>query len=279
MRRPYEGRTRPSWVQVTIHWYVFTIDRVLIRLDEPPRVASVGIGVHGTTGLRDVFELRDLWQLHLYDYTAELTVGGTVHAIRPGRVSLIPPGARVEYRYRGRSQHLYAHFAVPDSGEPHGVPVMQDAGAEARLLSTLLRRAVAAGPDSPARVVASVWAVLWQVAHLAPPHPDGRPHAAVSAAIAHIESNLAGALAVPDIARVAGVSHNHLTRLFRAETGDTVVGYIRRRRLQRARHLLRESTLSIPAIAASVGIADLQAFNKACRRELGGSPRAIRTGR
>jgi len=77
---------------------------------------------------------------------------------------------------------------------------------------------------------------------------------------------------------VAGVSHNHLTRLFRAEAGVPVVSYIRQRRMARARHLLTASTMSIPAIAASIGITDLQAFNKACRRELGRSPRAIRAG-
>ncbi len=257
-------------------WYIFTIEHVLIGLEDPPRVANVGVGVHGMMGLRDVFELPDLWQFHLYGYVAELTVDGTTHAIRPGRVSLIPPGVRVEYRYRGRSEHLYAHFAAPRTGVQRRVPVMQDAGAEARLLSTLLHRAVAA--DSAARAVASVWTALWHVAELGPQEGQGRGHAAVSAAVAHIESHLAGALAVPDIARAAGVSHNHLTRLFRAETGQTVVAYIRRRRLERARHLLRESTLSIPAVAASVGIADLQAFNKACRRELGGSPRAVRAG-
>jgi AraC-like DNA-binding protein len=278
MRRPYERSTAASWVRVNQHWYIFTIDRVLLRLDEPPAVAAVGVGVHGTTGLRDVFELPDLWQLHVYGYTAELTVGGTTHAIRPGRVSLIPPGARVEYRYRGRSEHLYAHFATPPRGEPHSVPVMQDAGAEARPLSNLLRQAIAAVPGSPARAVASVWTVLWQVAQLAPRDGRQRGHAVVSAAVAHIESHLAAPLTVPGIARVVGVSHNHLTRLFRAETGHTVVGYIRRRRLARARHLLRESTLSIPAIAASVGIPDLQAFNKACRREFGASPRAVRSG-
>jgi len=81
---------------------------------------------------------------------------------------------------------------------------------------------------------------------------------------------------VPEIAAATGFSHNHLTRLFRAETGDTVVGYLRRRRLDRARHLLRETTMAIPAIAASVGIADLQAFNKACRREL--APRRVPSG-
>jgi AraC-like DNA-binding protein len=248
----------------------------LLRLDDPPTVANVGVGVHGTTGLRDVFELPDLWQLHVYGYTAELTVGHTTHAIRPGRVSLIPPGARVEYRYRGRSEHLYAHFKAPRRGEQRRVPVMQDAGAQARPLSALLRQAIAARPGSPARVVASVWTVLWQVAQLGPGDGQPRGHATVSAAVAHIESHLAAPLTVPAIARVVGVSHNHLTRLFRAETGHTVVGYIRRRRMEHARHMLRESTLSIPAVAASVGIPDLQAFNKACRRELGASPRAVR---
>jgi AraC family transcriptional regulator len=242
-------------------------------------VANVGIGVHGTTGLRDVFRLPGLWQLHLYGYAAELTVGDTTHAIRPGRVSLIPPGVRVEYRYRGRSEHVYAHFAVPAGGDPRPVPVLQDAGTHGPLLSTLLRQAVTAAPGFPARVVASVWTVLCQVAQLEPGDERGRGHAVVSAAVAHIESHLSGPLTVPEIARAVGVSHNHLTRLFRAETGHTVVGYLRRRRLQRARHLLRESTLSIPAIAASVGIGDLQAFNKACRRELGGSPRAVRAER
>ncbi len=101
----------------------------------------------------------------------------------------------------------------------------------------------------------------------------------LAVAAAHIEAHLATSLSVGDIARVAGVSHNHLTRLFRARTGLTVVGYIRRRRMERARHLLTASTLSVTAVAAAVGIPDLQAFNKVCRRELGESPREVRNPR
>lgn len=123
---------------------------------------------------------------------------------------------------------------------------------------------------------AEVWTVLWQVAQLS---TSGGAHGAVAAAVAHVEANLAGPLTVPGVAAAAGVSHNHLTRLFRAETGLTVAAWIRRRRLERARHLLRASTLPIPAVAAAVGFDDLQAFNKACRRELGASPRAVRAGR
>ncbi|WP_307543471.1 AraC family transcriptional regulator [Streptomyces sp. V3I8] len=247
-----------------------------IHLGEPPVVVDAGVGVHGVASRTDVFRLPGLWQLHLYQYEAELTVDGTPHLVRPGRVSLVPPGATVRFRYRGRSEHLYAHLRTASAGTPLTVPVLQDTGAELPLLTALLLQAVASARGEPDRARAEIWTVLWRIAHLAPAAERPGPHPAVTAAIAYIEAHLAAPLTVPAVARAAGVSHNHLTRLFRAATGATVVAYIRRRRLDRARHLLRASTLSIPAVAASVGIADLQAFNKACRRELGGSPRALR---
>ncbi|MEU9702267.1 helix-turn-helix transcriptional regulator [Streptomyces sp. NPDC047981] len=260
-------------------FWIRTGRTVAVPLDEPPQVASLGVGVHGTTNRVDVFRLPDLWQLHLYRYTAELVVDGVLHVVRPGHVSLVPPGAEVRYRYRGRSEHLYAHLRLPGAGDRADVPVVQDAGARTPDLSELLLRAIALAPRSPRRADAEVWSVLWELAELA--EPAGRekgPHASLAAAVAHIESHLAERLLVPEVARAAGVSHNHLLRLFRAETGTTVVAYIRQRRMERARHLLRESTLSIPAVAAAVGIDDLQAFNKACRRELGASPRGVRAG-
>jgi AraC family transcriptional regulator len=250
----------------------------VIHLGEPPVVENLGVGVHGVASRTDVFRLPELWQLHLYPYDADLIVDGTAHVLRPGRVSLVPPGATVRYRYRGRSEHLYAHLRIAPVGPQRTVPVVQDTGPELPMLSGLLLRAVAAAPGSPEHTRAEIWTALWRIADLRPASATpSSPHPAVSTAIAHIEAHLATALTVPDIARAAGVSHNHLTRLFRTETGTTVVAYIRRRRLERAHHLLRASTLSIPAVAASVGIPDLQAFNKACRRELGASPRALRS--
>lgn len=252
------------------------MERVSARLDEPPVVVNLGVGVHGTSRPRDVFRLPDLWQFHLYGYDGELDVGGHRHRIRPGHVSLMPPGERITYHYRGRSEHLYVHLRLAETGATRTVPVMQDAGADTPVLTTLLRQAIAVAATEPAMAVAAVWTALWHTARLS---DATGPHAAVSAAIAHIESNLAGPLSVAEVAVAAGVSHNHLTRLFRAETGTTVVAHIRQRRLHRARHLLRESTLPIAAVAAAVGIPDLQAFNKVCRRVWGASPRAVRAGR
>ncbi|SEM52416.1 helix-turn-helix domain-containing protein [Streptacidiphilus jiangxiensis] len=250
----------------------------LAHLDEPPDLAAVGIGVHGCASRTDVFSLPNLWQLHLYGYDADLTVDDTAHAIRPGRVSLVPPGTTVRYRYRGRSEHLYVHLRLGSEGAPLGIPVIQDAGTELVPLAAQLQSALAAWPHAPARARAEVWAALWRVAELTSRPTGGvaATHPAVTAALALIEARLAEPLSVAGIAKAAGVSHNHLTRLFRAATGETVVGYLRARRMERARHFLQATTLSIPAVAASVGIPDLQAFNKACRRALGASPRAVR---
>ncbi len=207
-----------------------------------------------------------------------MTVNGTEYIIRPGRVSLVPPGAEVRYRYRGRSSHLYVHLRLGSGGTPRSIPGVQHAGPDLALLTTPLQQALAAWPNAPVRAAAEVWAALWRVSRLAPPRERNAQaaHPAVAAAVALIEAPLGQPLTVPDIAAAAGVSHNHLTRLFRAATGETVVGYIRARRMERARHFLQATTLSVPAVAASVGIPDLQAFNKACRRVLGASPRGIR---
>src|SRR5688500_12476557 len=115
-----------------------------LHLSEPPDVAKVGVGVHGVRSLRDVFLLADLWQFHVYGYSAELTFLGGTYPVRPGSVSLVPPGVQVRFDYRGRSEHLFAHFRTVSVGEPLRVPAVQDAGGVAPLLSDLLRNAVEA---------------------------------------------------------------------------------------------------------------------------------------
>ena len=252
------------------------VPSVELMLDRPPQVVNAGVGVHGSIAAQEVFRLPQLWQLHVYGYSGTLAFGGFRHLIRPGHVSLVPPDTEVHFDYDApRCEHLYTHFRLPGNGERRRLPVMQSAGADVTVLRGLLRHTIAAIAESPARASAELWTALWRTAGL-PAVERGPGHPALRRAMAHIEENLAAPLSVPAIAAVAGVSHSHLTRLFRDGTGRTVVGHIRHRRLERARHLLVASTLAIPAIAATVGIPDLQAFNKVCRKELGASPRSVR---
>ena len=155
---------------------------------------------------------------------------------------------------------------------------MQALGDVGPEVTALWEDAVAAFPTAISRCQADMWCVLWRLvapAESSCVRPRDR-NPVVTAAIGFLEMHLADPVSVPDVARHVGVSHNHLTRLFRAHTGRTVVGYIRWRRVEQAQHLLRHSTLPITSIAAAVGIPDLQAFNKTVRHELGRPPRAVR---
>lgn len=247
-----------------------------IFLDQPPQVIRVGIGRHGTTGLVDRFSLPELWSLHLYSYRATLLVEGHSFEIKPNVVSLVPPGSRIEYRYLGPSQHLYAHLQITAHGRPRQLPLVQAAGADAPLLTALFRSSIEAFAATPERAQADLWSILWRFAATAEDGIGSSRSPYVAAGISYLQATLARPVTVPEVAEQVGLSHNHLTRLFQAELGCTVVEYLRTARLTLAAHLLRDSTMPIAGIASTVGIPDLQAFNKACRRVLGASPRDVR---
>lgn len=253
------------------------IGATAVHLDTPPEVVRLGVGRHGTTGLVDRFSLPQLWSLHFYSYQATLVVEGRSFEVTPNDISLVPPGTRIEYRYLGPSQHLYAHLRISPSGTARELPIVRAAGVEAPVVATLMRSAIESFTTAPERSQADIWAALWRLQTLADAAAHGRRSPYVAAAVSYLEAHLASPLTVPELAERVGISHNQLTRLFRAELGSTVVGYLRTARMTLAAHLLQNSTMSIAGVAAHVGIPDLQAFNKACRRDLGAAPRQLRS--
>ena len=73
-----------------------------------------------------------------------------------------------------------------------------------------------------------------------------------------------------------GISHNQLTRLFRKSLGETVIGHIRKRRVERAKHFLEHTTLPVKTIGEQVGVDDPKFFYKLIKEHLGASPTEIR---
>lgn len=265
------------------HYWYFSDMMVALPLAAPPAPAALSVGVHGRSGrLNDRFRLPDLWAVHLYRYRAELTLDGEVHQLAPGSVSLVPPGVITDYRYRGVSEHLYAHLRLPKPSQEQAyqvLPAVFDAGHAVAELTDLLLGAITAFVSRPSEAVAYLWAALWRMSAIgsasAPAADPARMR--IAPALARVESGLSGPIPVSELAELAGVSTTHLTRLFRQVTGDTVVGYMRRRRLAQAEHLLRNTTLPVATVAHTVGFGDLQAFNKACRAQLGRPPTVIRS--
>jgi AraC-like DNA-binding protein len=212
-------------------------------------------------------------------YHATLRINGEVFPIHPGSISVTPPDAQLEYSYRGRSVHAYAHFTLERGGSDVLIPAMQYQGDDFAALNRDFEHAVGTFSTQPARATARLWDVLWELVEYskAPGTPAAHGHPAVAEAIKIIELRLGEPIAVASLAHQLDISHNHLTRLFQGEVKTSVVAYIRQRRMQRARHLLTQTTLPVKAIAAQVGIRDLHAFNKTVRREFGISPRDLRS--
>ncbi len=236
----------------------------------PPTAAVITLGTHGPGHL--AYRLHGLWQLHLYPYATSAVIGGVRLAIRPGCAGITPPGAEMRYDLAQRATHSYAHFGVPD-GPPLAIPALVDLGPAYSELEQRLLAASAWVERDPLRASARLWDVLNSVLAAA---PASGLSTVVTRARDHIEALLPGPVAIADVAAHLGCSHAHLARSFRATMGCSVVTHVRQRRVARAAHLLRASSLPIAEIARQVGVADLHAFNKLMRRELGTAPRQWR---
>lgn len=103
------------------------------------------------------------------------------------------------------------------------------------------------------------------------------PHtAAIARARDFAEQNLAAPLGVADLARAAGLSRFHFSRLFAAATGQAPAAWLTTRRVQAAAQHLREGRLPLKEIAARCGFADVHTFGKVFRRHAGETPARYR---
>ena len=84
------------------------------------------------------------------------------------------------------------------------------------------------------------------------------------------------ALSVGSLARQTGYSADYLSNCFSVATGEHLSAYINRLRLERAVHLLRESTLAGKEIAWACGYASPSYFIRAFRAHFGQTPKAWR---
>ncbi len=97
-------------------------------------------------------------------------------------------------------------------------------------------------------------------------------------AVALVETNFATKLSRKEMARAAGLSVSHFSKLFALCIGASPHQYLVRCRLSHAKKLLLapEENLSIVYVAAEAGFADQAHFSRHFRRAYGVSPMAFR---
>lgn len=95
-------------------------------------------------------------------------------------------------------------------------------------------------------------------------------------AIAYMNDHPAETLSMKDMAELCHLSPSYFSRLFSRELGETFVNYVNRKKIDRAKQLLRESSLSVSQIATEVGYIDTSHFIQLFKRFEGVTPTMYR---
>jgi AraC family transcriptional regulator len=94
-----------------------------------------------------------------------------------------------------------------------------------------------------------------------------------------VEAGLSGSIQLSDMASSAGLSEFHFARAFKASMGVPPRAFVELRRIEKAKSLLRESSLALADVAALVGLGSQSRFTTTFRRATGLTPASYRRGR
>ena len=98
----------------------------------------------------------------------------------------------------------------------------------------------------------------------------------VGKALWYIESHFNDAISLDDIAAVAGVSRFHMSRAFSVATGQSILAYVRGRRLTEAARKLASGAPDILSVALEASYNSHEAFTRAFGLQFGVTPETLR---
>ncbi len=244
---------------------------------------------HRWTGTRDHFLLH-----YIIRGKGVIRSGRRAEELGPGDVFLYWPDSRLDYRADVIDPWRYAWVGfsgtraeelVRQSGSTMDGPVLHPSAGNG--LDQNMKSLVLVLRTRACSYVSEATGLLYLVlADLARhPHdcrvpvfdaPTTLPDDRVACAKRFIEQNYQREIKVCDIGEYVGLSRSHLSRLFAALVGITMQDYLEKVRMKRAAELVRNSTLTLAEVAASVGYRDYETFERRFRVSFGDRPSDIR---
>lgn len=218
----------------------------------------------------------------LADGHAEFHTEDFSMSLKPGDVIVLPPGRT---RHFVRPKNLMLRFAHFYPTQPH----LKDrgfafhSGEKFFLLRTTMDALILDSVRNSPALTARFWSFLFtldeiyrgQQHGIGPMGGDPR----VEAILDTIHRHRADPLSIAEMADQLGISHNHLSRLFRHATGMTIIQYVQKVRMEMAEEQLTRTSIPIKEIARYCGFRSLQYFNRAVHRTFHCSPTELRESR
>lgn len=107
-------------------------------------------------------------------------------------------------------------------------------------------------------------------------HPQFTPSVRLQRAIAHISKHYGRQVPESEVALACEMSPSRFCREFKAAFGATYVEYLARHRINEAKRLLTNLSMSVTDVAAAVGFTDPSYFTRVFRKIAGSSPTEYR---
>lgn len=202
-----------------------------------------------------------------------LEIGGKSYSLRAGDMFFIPPGIEKRYYPSENEPWEYVWFSL-DAGIAESYGSLAGFSLEnptrenrhAGTVNTILKNLFAEltnGRDGQFKVLSAFYKIMDICAsHI--------PSDSMQSIRAYIDANCTTQLFnVETLCKNAGLSHAHLLRLFKKEYGDTLIGYITKKRIEYACELLETTSLSVSTVAFSSGFSDEIHFMKTFKRITG----------
>jgi len=239
-------------------------------------------------------------------------IGGTAYTIHPGDVFVIRPGDVHQYLLskdhgveiinclfspayvaealeldRDSLEHL--PFLRPLYREDDGfVPAFplntQESSAILNLLEAMLREMKTRPPGFEVLIRHKLIEALILLSRFrlqeqsesAKIHVTGGYEILVRRIRAYLERNFHEKITLSLLSRQFNLSERHINRVFRQETGASIMETLQQIRIERAKHLLGETNRSIDSVAHAVGFGDSSFFSRLFVRRVGCTPGGYR---
>jgi len=215
---------------------------------------------------------------------SEFEQDGSAYTVKPGQVYLLRPGCRHRYGPR-KGGFLHKRYAMID-----GIllePLLRAAGLarinvvrprSPALIANLLKTIVATHRRRGEGFAYELSALAFRlIVELGRSRAQQFPET-VQKAVEYIDQHLNAPVDSGRLAALTGLSLTHFNRLFKSRVGMSPRAFIIHQRMTWARHLLKNSMLSVKEIASVVGFNDPLYFSSRFSRYAGVSPKRYRGG-
>ena len=107
-------------------------------------------------------------------------------------------------------------------------------------------------------------------------HSFSKYSALVQRVIIRIESDLTADLSLSALSAICNVTPAYLSAVFKKETGQSLTNYVNKKRIETAKHMLKNTNLQIQTVAQHCGILDLHYFSRMFKKYAGQTPSEYR---